>query len=110
MMNCNPCAPVDGCWNWGRYKDDKGYGCIIFDGFKFSVHRLSFEHFKGIIPKGLGVMHECDNPSCFNFRHLFLGTQADNVEDMMRKGRHSRSLDMIRRESEGLSWAWRNPA
>jgi len=76
------------CWEWPKYKTQAGYGTIIFDGFKFAVHRLSFEHYKGVIPKGMVVMHACDNPPCFNPDHLFLGTHAENMQDMIRKGRH----------------------
>lgn len=103
----NPCRTKNACWNWPKYRDEKGYGCIIYDGFKFAVHRLSFTHYKGKIPKGFVVMHECDNPSCFNPEHLFLGTQGENVEDMMRKGRHSSQRRP--QESERKSWAWENP-
>jgi hypothetical protein len=81
------------CWEWEKYLVG-GYGVIIFDGFKFSVHRLSFEHFKGIVPKGFDVMHDCDNPPCWNPAHLFTGTHADNVDDMMRKGRHASQRGM----------------
>jgi hypothetical protein len=84
----NPCRSATQCWEWPSYRDPKGYGCIIFDGFKFSVHRLSFQHYKGRIPKGFVVMHECDNPACFNPDHLYLGTQKENVHDMVRKQRH----------------------
>ena len=88
FFHLNPCRPEHGCWMWPSYRDPKGYGCIIFDGFKFPVHRLSFKHYKGAIPKAMVVMHECDNPACFNPNHLYLGTQKENVHDMMRKGRH----------------------
>lgn len=88
------------CWPWPKYKSEKGYGVIIFDGFKFAVHRLSFEHFKGLIPKGMVVMHDCDNPPCFNPDHLFLGTQQENMEDMVRKGRQRTAGERELRRAE----------
>jgi hypothetical protein len=91
LFNLNPCRSATGCWLWPKYRDPKGYGVIIFDGFKFSVHRLSFEHYKGLIPKTMLIMHDCDTPACFNPNHLFLGTHAENMQDMMRKGRARRA-------------------
>lgn len=88
LCHHNPCRSTTGaCWHWNGYRNEGGYGVIIFDGFKFPVHRLSFQHYKGMIPKNMVVMHECDTPSCYNPDHLFLGTQKENVEDMVRKGR-----------------------
>jgi len=87
LYQLNPCrSRSGGCWEWRRYTFG-GYGYIIFDGFKFSVHRLSFEHYKGIIPCGMEVMHTCDNRCCYNPDHLYLGSHADNMQDMARKGR-----------------------
>lgn len=52
------------------------------------AHRVAWRLFVGDIPEGAVVCHRCDTPPCANPDHLFIGTQADNVADMMRKGRH----------------------
>jgi hypothetical protein len=125
LFHHDVCRSARQCWEWKKYRNEQGYGTIIFDGFKFSVHRLSFEHYKGKIPKGMVVMHECDNPPCYNPNHLYLGTHADNMQDMVRKGRHAAQkntaqavelknepnlLKRVQGERERTSWAWRNPA
>lgn len=54
------------------------------------VHRLSYRHFKGAIPKGRHILHSCDNPPCCNPEHLSAGTRSQNMQDMVEKGRHYR--------------------
>jgi hypothetical protein len=77
------------CWVWtgGRYR--KGYG--KFDALQYA-HRVSWEIHNGPIPKGLYVLHKCDNPPCVRPDHLFLGTLADNNADMLTKGRYNTKL------------------
>lgn len=82
-----------GCWEWQGSKRN-GYGRMIIgsrtDGSRKSesAHRISFEIFCGQIPDGMEICHRCDNPSCINPDHLFLGTRQDNINDRQRKGRN----------------------
>ena len=80
-----------GCWEWQK-GFSHGYGQVrvheVFGSLPVYVHRLSFVLANGRIPNGMSVLHKCDNPSCLNPEHLFLGTQADNVLDMVKKRRH----------------------
>ena len=77
----------NGCVTWEAGKTSDGYGVVNFDGKSLLAHRIAFEIFKGVDPKGNCVCHTCDNPSCINVSHLFLGSQAENMADMKAKGR-----------------------
>lgn len=91
-----------GCWKWIGTQNNSGYGVIagklngkryVPAGQQMLAHRVSWILHNGDIPKGEGahgsvVMHICDNPLCVNPKHLRLGTQGENVKDMMAKSRH----------------------
>ena len=78
---------ADQCWNWHASKEAFGYGHFKYDHRILKAHRFSWEYFRGVIPAGSYVLHKCDNPSCINPNHLFLGTPFDNMQDKIRKGR-----------------------
>lgn len=75
------------CWRWTAGCDSSGYGSLRVEHAKISAHRLSWQLHHGPIPPGQNVLHRCDNPRCVRPSHLFLGTQADNIADMLAKGR-----------------------
>ena len=79
---------ITGCWEWKRATNNIGYGMFrIKQGLMRTAHRVSYELFKGPIPKGMVVCHKCDNPKCVNPDHLWVGTMKDNIRDMDNKGR-----------------------
>lgn len=87
--------PNTGCWFWDKSLNPAGYGKIVFNGLSGKIwlaHRASYELFKGEIPKGLHVLHKCDQPACVNPDHLWLGTNEENIQDRINKGRSFRSV------------------
>lgn len=75
------------CIEWAQGKID-GYGIIRFEGQVVRAHRLAWFLEHGPFTKVKSyVLHRCDNPPCVNPEHLWLGTHADNMADMVRKGR-----------------------
>ena len=83
------------CWNWLASLDSRGYGNFgIKRGGKFVMqraHRIAYELATGPVPAGLVVRHSCDNRRCCNPAHLSIGTQSDNMNDAVERGRLKRA-------------------
>ena len=86
----------DECWNWLGYKNKEGYGRTWIDDRGYYAHRVIFNlAYPNVIelhaPERTSdsgfLLHTCDNPSCCNPKHLFVGTHADNMADKVAKGR-----------------------
>lgn len=80
--------PETGCWIWqGSKKPDTGHGRIKVDGKVLYAHRVSYKAHGKRCGKAQVLRHKCDVASCVNPAHLVPGTQAQNVQDMVRRGR-----------------------
>lgn len=88
----NKVQKTDGCWIWTAATDHNGYGAIMSRGKRpgncmIGAHQGSWLLNRGPIPDGKCVLHACDQPLCVRPDHLWIGTQLDNVRDMIAKGR-----------------------
>lgn len=100
----------EGCWTWTGQHTRAGYGHISFMGHRWRyAHRVAWELSNGPIPHGRLVCHRCDNPGCVRPDHLFLGTQADNMRDMVSKGRNASSKGTARLPHGDSHWARLRP-
>ena len=80
--------PEDGCWKWKAWCDKDGYGGFWFEDKTIRAHRFSWMlHNNETITKDRLICHSCDVTNCVNPKHLFIGCQQENMNDMIKKGR-----------------------
>jgi hypothetical protein len=89
---------TDGCWLWTAATNEKGYGVFCVDKKTNDIqlaHRVSYRMHYGEIPDNLFVCHHCDNPTCCNPSHLFIGTPDDNMQDKVLKDRQTKGERVV---------------
>jgi hypothetical protein len=79
------------CWEWLGTLDGSGYGQFSFNGKMQRSHRVAWMYPNYVIPDGMVICHSCDNPACCNPKHLWLGTNQENMDDMVAKNRSPNS-------------------
>ena len=110
------CVPesslISPCWLWKKgSKKSETYGQVVFKGTTYRIHRVSWLVYRGPIPEEKPcVLHECDIPLCVSPYHLFVGTDSDNVYDMVGKGRNRTGAEKNRGRPSPLKGRFVGPA
>jgi len=88
LQQIDPSGGSKACWPWLGFRNPKGYGQSYLNNKTMLAHRWSYQYHYGVsIPIQMHVLHSCDNPGCCNPLHLSLGTNQDNVNDKINRGR-----------------------
>jgi len=94
----------DECIIWPYRKTQKGYGQITKSTGFGRAHRYSYSVHVGKIPKGMHVLHTCDQRDCINPNHLWIGTHSENMQDMLKKGRGHKARGEKQGSSKFKTW------
>lgn len=78
------------CWEWVGKRDREGYGLVKWFGKLRRAHRVQWIYRNGAPPFWMHVLHKCDNPPCIRPEHLYLGTDKDNAQDRVTRGRQGK--------------------
>ncbi len=109
----NKVEKTESCWNWTASRDSNGYGQINGgkdrNGRHYNAHHVAWELCFGQIPKGMEICHKCDNRSCVNPTHLFLGNRSDNMQDASKKGRMKNTFSQGNIPWNKDSGTWNGP-
>ncbi len=92
-----------GCIEWIGAKKPNGYGNFFMGGKTYIAHRAIWVLRNGAIPNGMNVLHKCDNPSCVNIDHLFIGSPLDNHDDMYKKKRDNKAKKLVLDDIEDIT-------
>jgi hypothetical protein len=97
-----------GCWEWTGTLSAGRYGSFKVNGKQVKAHRWIYEQMRGPIQEGMVVCHSCDNAKCVNPNHLWIGTQNDNIQDCINKGRayHPKGF----KKTKGILYGDMNPS
>ena len=88
------------CLVWTLASHPEAYGSVTYKGRSQPVHRVAWQEFVGPFPKGRLICHKCDNPPCWRIEHLYCGTYATNMQDMIDRGRTHKGLFWARLSKE----------
>lgn len=80
----------EGCWNWTGSKDKDGYGVFFYKKKGYRANKLALQFAGNPVPDGYYACHKCDNPSCVNPSHLYVGTPQQNSDDCRSRGRNQK--------------------
>lgn len=91
------------CWECTSHARVNGYPKIYRENKIYYMNRYIYSLYNGEIPENMVIRHKCDNRKCINPEHLEIGTQKDNMQDMVKRGRSNKGKKMPKEHGEKIS-------